>query len=75
MSRLIDCKKGSRVRIAGIGAGHGAMMNLMNFGLSVGEVVEVSKKSNFRGPVVVVCRETDIAIGYGIAEKILVEGI
>jgi len=64
-----------KVRISKIAAGRGALLNLMNMGLVVGNVVEVGKSSKLHGPVLVKYRDSEIAIGYGIAEKIIVEGI
>ncbi len=75
IERLVDTKAGKKVRISKIGAGRNAMLNLMNMGLVVGNVVEIGKSSHYHGPVIVKYRETDIAIGYGLAEKIIVENI
>lgn len=75
MSRLVDCKIGSKVKIAEIDAGYGAIRNLTNLGLIIGNVIEVERKSPLKGPVVVRYSETEIAIGHGLAEKIFVEGI
>lgn len=75
IKRLVDCKSGGKVRISKIAAGRGALLNLMNMGLVVGNVVEIGKASRLHGPVLVRYRDTDVAIGYGIAEKIIVEGV
>ncbi|GJQ61569.1 MAG: hypothetical protein SCALA702_06220 [Melioribacteraceae bacterium] len=75
IARLVDCKKGTKVRVSKIAAGRGAILNLMNMGVVVGNVIEVGKSSQLHGPVLVKYQESDIAIGYGLAEKIIVEGI
>ena len=75
MGNLTDFKQGSKVRIAEIGAGYGAKRNLMNLGLSVGNIIEIKRISSLKGPVVVMLDNTEIAIGHGLAEKISVEGI
>lgn len=75
MGKLTDFKKGSKVRIAEISAGYGAKRNLMNLGLSVGNVVEIERISSMKGPVVVMLDNTEIAIGFGLAQKINAEGV
>ena len=39
--RLVECRRGDRVRIVRIDAGRGASLNLMNLGLNVGETIEL----------------------------------
>ncbi|MBZ0181014.1 MAG: ferrous iron transport protein A [Melioribacteraceae bacterium] len=73
--RLIDCLNGSKVKILSIDAGKGAELNLMNLGLNIGDIITVSKRSRLRGPVVIINKDSEIAIGHGLAEKILVEGL
>lgn len=73
--RLIDCSNGIKVKIISIDAGRGAELNLMNLGLNTGDVVTVGKRSRMRGPVLVINRDSEIAIGHGLAEKIIVEGL
>ena len=75
MSKLTDFKKGSKVKIAQITAGYGAKRNLMNLGLSEGNIIEIKRISSLKGPVVVLLDNTEIAIGHGLAQKISVEGI
>ena len=71
--RLVECRRGDRVRIVSIGAGRGALLNLMNLGLDVGHRVELLQRSPLHGPLLVSHDGTEVAIGYGLAEKILVE--
>jgi len=56
-----------------VNAGRGAVGNLSRMGLSVGNIVKVARNSSFRGPVLVVYRDTEIAIGHKLASKITVE--
>lgn len=72
-ARLVECNRGDRVRIVSIDAGRGATLNLMNLGLDVGHTVELLQRSPLRGPVLVLHHDTEVAIGYGLAEKILVD--
>lgn len=70
---LVECRKGDRVRIVKIDAGRGASLHLMHLGLDVGHTVELLQRSPLHGPILVSHDGTEVAIGYGLAEKILVE--
>jgi Fe2+ transport system protein FeoA len=69
---LSDCKTGENVKIVKVNAGNGAIRNLANLGLSIGNVVRVDRNSVFQGPVLVFYRETEIAVGHKLAKKIFV---
>lgn len=72
MTRLVDCKENTQARIVGIKAGRGAVMNLSHLGMNIGNTVRVVRKSPFKGPVVVLHQGSEVAIGYGLAQKIQV---
>lgn len=72
MYTLADAPEGSRVVVVGLAVGGwGIRRRLLEMGLSPGSVVEVL--SNIRGPVVVRVRGVVMAIGRGMAAKILVK--
>jgi Fe2+ transport system protein FeoA len=71
--RLIECCRGDRVRIVKVNAGRGATLNLMNLGLSVGHTIQLLQSSPLHGPLLVSHGDTEVAVGYRLAEKILVE--
>jgi Fe2+ transport system protein FeoA len=71
--KLVSCQRGDRVRIVKVDAGKGAILNLINLGLDVGHQVELLQRSPLHGPLLVSYCGTEIAIGYQLAEKILVE--
>ncbi len=73
--RLIDCGNNEKVKIISIDAGKGAELNLMNLGLNIGDIILIGKRSRMGGPVLIVNRDSEIAIGHGLAQKILVEGL
>lgn len=75
MIRLIDCEEGGRIKIVKIDAGRGAQINLSNLGLYIGDQIKFVRKSLLRGPVIVLHRGTEIAIGFKLAKKIFVENI
>ncbi len=70
---LSDCKINENVKILDINAGKSAKSNLNNMGLKIGDIVFVKSKSPIKGPIVIKCKENDIAIGNGLAKKINVE--
>ena len=59
----------------GHGEGHGFVRRLMDMGMTPGTQVEISKSAPFHGPIEVIIRGSRLAIGRGMAEKILVEKI
>ncbi len=65
----LDAVEG-KVRIKGIVGGRGFVRRLADMGLIPGKVVEVVSKGP---PIVVRVMDSEIAIGRGIAKKILVE--
>ena len=69
---LTECIIGSRVKISEIAAGRGASLNLANLGLHIGNVIRLERRSPFRGPLTVEHQGSEIAIGFGLAQKILV---
>lgn len=73
--RLVDCKPGQKVRIERVDAGRGAILNLMNMGLSKGQEVTLVRKSPLHGPVLVHSEDAEVAIGHGLAGKIRVQRI
>jgi len=70
LSKLTSGKKAKVVEILG---GGGLQARLMGLGIYVGR--EITKISNFalRGPVTVKVGRTTLALGYGMAAKIIVE--
>jgi DtxR family Mn-dependent transcriptional regulator len=57
----------------GFGRGWGVEKRLMDLGLTPGTTVTVVKSAPFHGPVEILVRGSRLALGRGMAEKILVE--
>jgi len=57
----------------GSGSGHGLVKRLMDMGLSPGTQVKMSNSAPFHGPIEIMVRGSRLALGRGMAEKILVE--
>ena len=62
MTRLVDCKETADFKIVKINAGRGALINLSNLGLQIGNFVRFLRKSPFKGPVIVEHQGSEIAI-------------
>jgi Fe2+ transport system protein FeoA len=68
---LAVVEAGRRVYIVGLNAGQGLQGRLAAMGLVPGTPVEVIRNSP-RGPFIVSVRGTRIALGHGMAQKIMV---
>jgi Fe2+ transport system protein FeoA len=72
---LIHARGGEAVRIVSIEGGHLVRQRLFALGFHIGDVVTVQGRGAFHGPFLVTNLSTGtcLAIGRGIARKILVE--
>ena len=66
-------KQGRKGVVQSILAGRGATRRLLDLGITPGQEVEVLQSGPFLGPIRVRVRGSDMAIGRGIATRILVE--
>jgi len=62
---------GERVRIAELEGGRGLRQRLMSMGLNIGSEIEVIRKG-CPGPFLIAVGDTRLAIGAGMAHKIMV---
>ena len=65
---------GKKVRVVSIAGGRGVREHLFNIGLDVGIEVEVLRQGA-PGPFLIAFKETRLAIGQGVAQKIMVSEI
>ena len=71
---LSDLNENEKAKIVKIHGGIGLTQRLMDLGLTYGTIVQIVR--NFgKGPIIVSVRNTDIALGRGIARRIWVEKI
>jgi ferrous iron transport protein A len=70
---LVELKANQKAKVVEILGGVGLKQRLLSLGIYPGR--ELTKVSNFalRGPVTVKVGRTTLALGYGMAQKILVE--
>ncbi len=70
---LTEFPKGSKVKVVDIVAGRGLRDRLLQMGLTPGTVVEVVENS--LGPMILSVRGVTVALGRGMASKVLAEEI
>jgi ferrous iron transport protein A len=70
---LLDVQKGDWVRILSLQGGQGLEDKLTQHGLYPGDCVRVLRAAPLGGPLLVDVHGREIALGRGIAQKILVE--
>lgn len=71
--RLTDLKKGQKGTIILISGGKASCRRLTDMGLTPGTTVSIGRASSKVGPVEVCIRQSCLAIGRGLAEKIFVK--
>jgi len=74
MLRLADAPADTPLRIVDILGGHGVRRRLMALGFHKDDLLELDSKSILGGPVLVknLTSDTSVALGRGIASKIMV---
>lgn len=65
---------GETVRIVSVEGGQGVRKRLADLGLNLGEVISVIQ-TNHHGPMILAVKESRLAIGRGVAHKIMVESL
>ena len=72
---IIDLKNGQQGKIIHIQGGPGVSRKLGNMGIRVGSPVRHLSGHAMKGPIVVQSGRTQIAMGHGLASKIVIEKI
>ena len=70
---LAHLKPGSKARVLDILGGSSLRSKLMNMGLYSGREIQKLSHLGLKGPVVIKAGRTILALGHGIAHKIIVE--
>lgn len=71
--RLLDAPQGKWLKLAALEGGTGLRARLLQHGLFVGDRVRVMRTAPLKGPLLVEANGREIALGRGVAEKIIVE--
>ncbi len=64
-------RPGKKMRIVSLSGGRGLQQHLVNMGLDIGSEIEVIQHGA-PGPFLIAVKETRLAIGFGMAQKIMV---
>ncbi len=72
MISLIELDQGSKAIIKGFRGGYRFQVQLNNLGIHEGDEIEIKKKGAF-GPLLISVHNSNVAIGRGVASKIMVE--
>jgi ferrous iron transport protein A len=75
MKSIIEIPSNTAVKIISISGGKGARRSLAQLGVGIGSVVKIKRNAPFSGPLLIENHGTSIAVGRGIASKIMVEEI
>ena len=72
---LIQAPPDTPLKIVDILGGHGVRRRLMAMGFHKNAIIELDSQAIFRGPVIVknLTSDTSVALGRGVAQKIMVE--
>ena len=70
--KLCDMKRGQKGTIHQMPKGRNARLRLTEIGLRMGSAITMKNAMPYRGPVIIMAGQTEIALGHHMAEKILV---
>ena len=70
---LAEMRTGQAGTLVGIMGGHGLIRRLDALGIRPGRKVTKLSSTLFRGPIILRVNSTQVAVGFGMARKIIVE--
>ncbi|MFO8018118.1 MAG: FeoA family protein [Promethearchaeia archaeon] len=70
---LTECENGTILTVVAVNANTRAKQRLGNMGLIPGSEIVKKREAPFRGPLEIEIKGSSLAIGQGLAEKVLVE--
>jgi ferrous iron transport protein A len=73
MKTLLQISPGFTVRVIGFRGGKNLQSKLQQYGIYPGDCLRLLRKAPLGGPLLVECNEREIALGKGVADKIIVE--
>ncbi|GFO96237.1 FeoA family protein [groundwater metagenome] len=71
--KLTDLQPEQKARILRLEGGYGFQRNLRTRGIREGKIVEVITRQPIGGPIVISIEDREIAIGRGMASRVIVE--
>lgn len=75
MKSILEIEANKKVKIISIAGGKGVRRGLAQMGVGIGSVVILKRNAPFAGPLIIENHGTSIAIGRGVANKIMVEEV
>ena len=75
MTTLIELNKGVKAEVIEIAGGFGVQQRLTSLGIKPGKVIVKITTQPMRGPIVVEVDRIRVAIGRGMASKVIIEKI
>ncbi|RKX70180.1 ferrous iron transport protein A [candidate division WOR-3 bacterium] len=75
MMTLTELKPGDEGIVMGISGGRGMMRKLESLGIRIGVKIKKISSQLMGGPVIVQVGNTRVAIGYGMAHRILIRPV
>lgn len=72
---LLQAQIGKTVRIQGVEGGKALAVKLRQYGLFIGDQARIIRQAPFDGPILLEVNGREIALGRGIAAKVIVEEI
>lgn len=73
MKTLLQITPGVSVRVIDFDGGINLRSKLTQYGIYPGDCLRLLRKAPLGGPLLVVCNGREIALGRGVADKIIVE--
>ena len=70
---LAEMRTGQTGTVVGVMRGHGLIRRLDALGIRPGRKVTKLSSTLFRGPIILRVNSTQVAVGFGMARKIIVE--
>jgi len=70
---LVDMKRGERGVVREIQGGMGATQRIQSMGIRIGKKIKKEEAHFWRGPQTVLVDNFKVAIGFGMASKIMIE--
>lgn len=71
--RLSELTNGKKAKIVSLNGGHGLRRKLRNIGIREGKLVKLITSQPIGGPIVIDIEGEQVAIGRGMARKIMIE--
>jgi ferrous iron transport protein A len=75
MKSLLEIPAHTTVKIVSLSGGKGARRILTQMGISIGSLIKIKRNAPFAGPLLIENNGAAVAIGRGVAAKIMVEEV